>query len=162
MYAVYPKASEEHWSCFSPVWNPVAHKAFRVWQQAALVFASGRFFCSKQVSRWSGIRRYIVSSFIFSVMRGDNRDTIQCPLREPIAWEFKQQVLSTSLSLCGVQCSCIIDVLLHGDGFLTNPDPHRWRTGAILWHPTHPWTANGLLEHQSGCPCSGQTLRNLA
>jgi hypothetical protein len=43
MYAVYPKASEEHWSCFSPVWNPVAHKAFRVWQQAALVLRQDAF-----------------------------------------------------------------------------------------------------------------------
>ena len=43
MYAVYPKASEEHWSGFSPVWSPMAHKGFRVWQQAALVLRQDAF-----------------------------------------------------------------------------------------------------------------------
>ena len=78
MYAVYPKASEEHWSGFSPVWSPMAHKGFRVWQQAALVLRQDAFLGQ---NRWvagqesGGIQK--VSSFIFSVMRGDNRDTMK-------------------------------------------------------------------------------------
>lgn len=74
MYAVYPKASEEHWSCFFPVWNPVAHVWVLESDSRQPLFCVRNARGSKQVSRWSGIHRNpIVSSFIFSVMRGDFR-----------------------------------------------------------------------------------------